>query len=978
MDMHSDNTAATAGGSSRFTDVAIIGMAGRFPGAASVAELWQRLCAGTECITHEMQPERGDIISGNSNYPVHAHAAVDGIELFDAEFFGYSSREADLIDPQQRVFLECAWEAMEDAGQAVGRPNGRAAVFAGSGVNTYGVQVAANSRDRSGVDGLQLTIGNDKDYLASRISYKLNFTGPSVTVQTACSTSLVAVHLACQSLIDLECDIALAGGVSIRCPTPRTYPYTPGGIYSPDGHCRPFDAAAAGTVPASGAGVVVLKRLADAIRDGNRIYAVIRGSAINNDGYDKAGFTAPSLTGQVTVIRAALDAAQVPPPSIDFVETHGTATPLGDAVEIAALKEALAGPRHAACALGAIKSNLGHLDTAAGVAGLIKAALCLNHECRPATLHHEKDNPVLGLAEFPFQVDRELTQWPRGSVPRRAGVSSFGIGGTNAHVILEEAPALPQAAADCADEVHVLTLSARTPTALAMAASRLATHLTAHPEASLRDVCFTLQVGRASLKHRRAFACNDVAEAIEALDSLTTPAAPAEGAPPPVIFMFSGQVAARAEAWAPLYRNVAQFRRAFDECARCILELCGEDITRRMAGGSACSAGRDLPGSQRDSLFLFGVEYATAQMLRGLGVEPAAAIGHALGRVAAGCVCGLFGLEDAVRVLLGRHPSTLQDPAIALMSGDGTWVTGATSCAADYSARNVPEPAGFEQGICGIAREYPGAVYLDIGPRQTLAALARSTLRAADPSAAVFPLQVAPEGAQSEQRTLGQTLGELWMRGLDLDWSLWHDGRARRVSLPAYPFERSRHWALAEGLQASATAAVSMEATAFTAASRLPLSRWISLPVWMEAPTSHLQPPPALEAGGCYVVLGRSPLARALRKRLRALGATVIQLTPGARYRRRGEHTYSVDCRRAEDFSRLLRELRPRHVPHTLIQVLAEAPDEAAWTLMQIARSATNAGLPTFELVVCGRELAAIAPHEQVNPFGAMVTGVLQ
>ncbi|MBV7340167.1 polyketide synthase [Chloroflexi bacterium TSY] len=509
--------------------IAIVGMAGRFPGAATVDEFWQNLRDGVESISFftEEELEEAGLDSDMIRHPnyVKSHGAIEDVEFFDAAFFGIPPREAEITDPQHRLFLECAWQALENAGYDAARYDGSIGVFGGVGVDTYALfNLFTNDDAMSMVSVLQASIRNRTDHLTTQTAYKLNLRGPSVTVQTACSTSLVAVHLACQSLLNGESDMVLAGGVSISVPQKHGYMYQEGGILSPDGHCRSFDAQAQGTVGSSGAGIVVLKRLDDAVVDRDTIYAVIRGSAINNDGAVKVGYTAPSVDGQADVIAEALAVADVDPESIGYIETHGTGTTLGDPMEIEALTRVFRASteKKRFCAIGAVKSNVGHLDTAAGVTGLIKTALTLKHKQIPESLHYEKPNPLIDFENSPFYVNNKLTDWLSPSngtyVPRRAGVSSFGMGGTNAHLIVEEAPEFES------DERrrpwHMLMLSARTSTGLEQATENLAAYLADHPELNLADVAYTLQVGRHEFGHRRIIICNDgsAVEALEALD----------------------------------------------------------------------------------------------------------------------------------------------------------------------------------------------------------------------------------------------------------------------------------------------------------------------------------------------------------------------------------------------------------------------------------------------------------------------------
>jgi amino acid adenylation domain-containing protein len=504
--------------------IAIVGMAGRFPGAAGIEPFWENLRAGIESVTffrrEELVAAGVDPALLDDPAYVPARAALDGAELFDAGLFGYSPREAEVMDPQHRLLLECAWEALEHAGYDPWRYDGLVGVYAGSGPNTYLLfNLAANRELLSSIGPFQAQLGNGSDFLATRLSYKLGLRGPSLTVQTACSTSLVAVHLAVQSLLNGECDLALAGGVRILLPRPAGYVYQTDGILSPDGHCRPFDAAAQGTVDGEGAGIVVLKRLADALDDGDHVHAVILGTAINNDGALRVGYAAPGVDGRAAVMAMAQAVSAVHPETIGFLEGHGTATALGDPIEVAALRQVFeaATPRKTFCALGSVKANVGHLDAAAGVASLIKAALALERGVIPPTPYFERPNPQLGLEDSPFFVNTAPLPWPSGPEPRRAGVSSFGMGGTNAHAVLEEAP--PAVPGSPAPPWQLLVLSAATAPALEALTDRLADHLALHPGLDLADVAFTLQVGRQELAHRRMLVCRSLAAAREALVS---------------------------------------------------------------------------------------------------------------------------------------------------------------------------------------------------------------------------------------------------------------------------------------------------------------------------------------------------------------------------------------------------------------------------------------------------------------------------
>ena len=557
---------------------AIVGMAGRFPGADNIDEFWRNLRDGVESITFFRDDELiaagvAPELVGQPDY-VKVRGLIRDAEGFDAAFFGYPPREAELLDPQHRVFLETAWAALEHAGYDPSRAGGPIGVFAGSSPSTY--LMANVCADRDGVaalvggyqsGGFPALFGNDKDYLATRVAYEMDLRGPSVSVQTACSTALVAVAQACDALAAGRCRMALAGGVSITVPRTARIPIPGSAMVSPDGHCRAFDAAAAGTVFGEGVGIVVLKRLTDAQADGDTIYAVIRGVGVSNDGAAKVSFTAPSVDGQAAAVRQALEQSEVDARTISYIEAHGTGTPLGDPIEIAGLTAAFRGDTSDAgfCAIGSVKTNIGHLEAAAGAAGLIKTVLALQHSQLPPTLHFHAPNGQIDFAASPFVVQDRLTDWPRGSSPRCAGVSALGVGGTNAHVVLEEPPVV--ASGQSARTSQLLVLSAKTPSALNALSENLARFLEESPTVSLADAAFTLQIGRRAFGHRRAVVADTSSEAARTLRELRGEKAAIENRP--VAFLFPGQ-GRSASAWGGACTRMSQYfaKRSID-AARC-------------------------------------------------------------------------------------------------------------------------------------------------------------------------------------------------------------------------------------------------------------------------------------------------------------------------------------------------------------------------------------------------------------------------
>jgi acyl transferase domain-containing protein/thioesterase domain-containing protein/acyl carrier protein len=648
--------------------IAIVGMAGRFPGAPDLATFWQNLKNGVESIRSFTDAElfAAGVSREELSQPeyVKSGAVLEDMDKFDAAFFGFSPRDAAIMDPQHRVFLECAWEALENAGHGAGTFAGSVGVYAGSGMNSYMIHNLLANPALVASAGLFLIrqTGNDKDVLATRVSYELDLRGPSISVQTACSTSLVAVHLACQSLLNQECDMALAGGSTIEFPHGRGYLYRDGEILSRDGHCRSFDADSSGTVFSSGAGIVVLRRLEDALSDGDTIRAIILGSAINNDGARKAGYLAPSVDGQAEAIAEALGVAGVEPADISYVETHGTGTKVGDPIEIKALTQAFRqnGEGAPSCAIGSLKTNIGHLDTAAGVAGLIKTVLSLKHRQIPPSLHFRKANPLIDFANSPFHVNTDLREWKSPSGPRRAGVTSLGIGGTNAHVVLEEAPAFQERPAST-KPYQLLVLSAKTPSALDQLSQNLRNFLSENRDLQLRDVAFTCQAGRKGLIYRRAVVAANTQEASALLsgeNSNRVFTGQAAEKVSEVVFMFSGQGSQHVNMGRELYETEPVFRAELDSCAKRLVPDLQLDLRTLLypSENESAEAAEKLSRTRFTQPALFSLEYALARWWISRGIAPAAMIGHSIGEYVAGCLAGVFSLEDGLRLtaLRGR------------------------------------------------------------------------------------------------------------------------------------------------------------------------------------------------------------------------------------------------------------------------------------------------------------------------------------
>ncbi|MES4905598.1 MULTISPECIES: beta-ketoacyl synthase N-terminal-like domain-containing protein [unclassified Streptomyces] len=771
----------------RDSDVAIIGMVCRFPGAEGVDAFWRNLTEGRESTTFFTDEELSAAGVGPDELAlpgyVRAGQILPDIELFDAAHFKIPGDEAEILDPQHRLFLECSLHALEDAGYAPGTHDGEVGVFAGAGLNTYLLHhLAARYRDASSVGHYRLMLANDKDFLATRVSYKLDLRGPSLSVNTACSTSLVAVHQACLSLLSGECSMALAGAVHLRVPQHAGHVHQEGMIFSPDGHCRAFDAEARGTVIGSGVGVVVLKRLADALEDGDTVHAVVKGSAVNNDGAAKTGYTAPSVERQAAVIADAQDIADCPPETIGYVEAHGTGTPLGDPIEIAALNEAFGaagGP--GSCVIGSVKTNIGHLDTAAGMAGLMKTALMLREGTLVPSLNYRSPNPDIDFAAGPFRVGTETAAWPAGPGPRRAGVSSFGIGGTNAHVVLEEPPRRPAAAPPRPAEL--LVLSARTPQALDRLALALARHLRRHPGLDLDAVAYTLTAGRQRYPHRRAVVARTVREAALAL-AIADPERMAQGQPgeetPRPAFVFSGAPGGAGGARAvELYRELPTFRAAVRECAAAL--------------DTPPGYGADALLTADDGVAAFITGYALARVWQDdWGLAPGALLGTGPAQAVVGALAGVFGLADALALAkayaageaapLPRAP--LGAPELPLALGAGTrWLTPEEARDPAVWTKPVAAEADAEARSALLATSglIPVEMALDDEP--------------GEPGVADGAGQPAEGGGSPATAALLRGVGRAWVQGAYLDWDAWYPReRQRRVPLPGYPFERVRHW----------------------------------------------------------------------------------------------------------------------------------------------------------------------------------------
>ncbi|WP_149179205.1 type I polyketide synthase [Streptomyces sp. TRM49041] len=780
--------------------IAVIGMAGRFPGAPDTDAFWSNLTEGRDTVTRGTpQLFPGGAPDGSDQTHVPARGLLDRPEWFDAGYFAYSAREALLIDPQHRVFLECAVEALENAGQDPDRFPGAVGVYGGSTETPYARTLLAQRPWLGDLTEDDVLLATSPDFLASRTAERLGLHGPAVAVQSACATALVAVHTAARALLSGDCDMALAGGVAVHVP-PKKITWTGAdGTLAPDGTCRPFDARGEGTVASNGVGVVVLKRLADARSDGDHIRAVLRGSAVTNDGAARIGFTAPSVRGQAAAVREAQLAAGTDARTITYVETHGTATPLGDPIEIAALTEAFREDtdNRGFCAIGSVKSNIGHADAAAGAAGLIKTVLALEHGEIPPSLHHTEPNPRIDFESGPFRVATRLRDWRPEGTPRRAGVSSFAVGGVNAHLVLEEAPARRAQDSDRSAQLYIH--SARTESALRARVRRLAEHLVRDPALAPADVAWTLQTGRREHAYRAFQVVGPDGTPAEegAAQPVLSGVAPARERP--VVFLFPGQVGP-AGAWR-LHSTEPAFQEAFQACTAALEPRTAKSV-KDVARGLA---------SPNDPVvhdtYVFALEYSLAALWRRWGIRPAAVLGTGAGTLAAAAVAGAYTVPDALRLVAeraragadaeraapveqldGTTPQPLQVPVV--LPDDGTWHdTGTVLGAARWwrALRGRP-PA---DAALGTVLAGPDRILLEVGAGTSLTSLARRQPAHTGRHLLLGTLPDLEEDGADVLPALYSALGRLWTAGTAVSWEGVHDGEHRaKVPLPAYPFER--------------------------------------------------------------------------------------------------------------------------------------------------------------------------------------------
>jgi amino acid adenylation domain-containing protein len=1078
------------------SEIAIIGMAGRFPGANTINQFWKNIQAGVNSIVElsDKELEAAGVTASLINDPnyVKAAAYLPDIAGFDAAFFGYSAKEAELTDPQQRLYLECAWEALENAGYPPHSRDYSVGVYGGAAHNTYLFSNISKNRDLepgrfvdSGT-GIQVLVGNGGDYLTTRVAYKLNLNGPAINIQTACSTSLVAVHMACQSLLQGECDMALAGGVSLLVPQKVGYLYQEGLMLSADGRCHAFDAQANGTVFGDGVGIVVLKPLAQALAAGDCIHAVIKGTAINNDGNLKVSFTAPSVDGQAAVIAEAQQAAAVDPQTVTYIEAHGTGTPLGDPIEVAALTQAfrLKTAQKGFCAIGSVKSNVGHLTTAAGIAGLIKTVLALKHQQLPPTLNFEQPNPDIDFANSPFYVNTRLSPWVSPDAPRRAGVSSFGFGGTNAHVVLEESPLANYHSPDQnhpAPRQQLLLLSAKTAKALDKATTNLATHLQQHPDIDINDVAHTLSVGRSEFNYRRIAIAQDLPGAIDILQSQTINRVFSNTGtiqPQQVVFMFSGQGSQYVNMAQEIYQTERYFQEQVDRCCEILRPHLGLDLRTILYPSTedTTTAAQQLQQTAITQSAIFVIEYALAQLWISWGVIPIAMIGHSIGEYVAATLAGVFSLADALAIVAQRgrlmatmpvgsmlavplsaakvqvlltgtalqiaainspekcvvsgttaeitelqaklatqdmeslllktshaFHSAMMDPILApfidqvkqvklnaptipyISNVTGTWITAAEAIDPHYYAQHLRQTVRFADGVRQVFQQ-SHSVLLEVGAGKTLSSLVKSH---SDRPAQHITLNSIrhSQDQTSDVTVLLQTLGQLWLAGVEIDWAKYRSVSSPlpsyRIPLPTYPFERKKYWI--EPTHPAETATLET-------GKKRDINDWFYVPIWKQS-VQQLSANDRLLEQPVLVFLDQCGIGQQVVQQLQNQGQTVITVLIGKKFQQKSHQSYQINPQQRDNYQLLIKMiwetgLKPSTIMHCwsltkdrsnqdLTLELAKKEQELGfYSLLYLAQALGEQENPAvIDLIVVSNHLQNVTGEERLHPGKAPLLG---
>lgn len=958
------------------TEIAIVGMAGRFPGAANLDEFWQNIRNGVDSIrplTDEEARQAGasDAQIADPNF-IQVNSAIDEMEGFDADFFGYNPRDAEIMDPQQRVFLESAWAALEHAGYDPAQYDGLVGVFGGSTTSSYLVyNIATNPQLLNEIDQGQIDIGNGADFLSTRVSYKFNLRGPSFTVQTACSTSLVSVHLACQALIADECDMALAGGVCVHVDHPKGYQFAEGSILSPDGRTRTYDTEASGTVFSSGVGVVVLKRLEDALADQDHIHAIIRGSAINNDGEDKVGFPAPGVDGQAAVITEALAVSGVDAEDIQYIEGHGSGTRLGDPIEIRALTKAYRTYTEETefIPIGSIKTNVGHLTGASGIAGLIKTVLAMENKEIPPSLNFETPNPEIDFANAPVYPNPTLIPWetPEGQ-PRCAGVSSFGLGGTNAHVILQEAP--PKNQSEFSNDSQLILLSAKTTTALETATQQLSQYLQNNPSCNLADVAYTLQVGRQPFAHRRLLHAHDVPEAIAKLEtadfhsnSVTLQMDPA------LTFVCTGG-GMGINTGRALYENNPVFHQEIEACAVLLTPYLGMDIRTQLYPEDAAATG-DLSPRPVATAGAFAITIALAKTWEAWGVMPESVMGIGHGEITAAVLAGTISLADGARLAGSGDLLAVQADHIQAQTGlipvfstqVGNWI-GALDYTPHYWAQLGEGANGHftQQVTTALQRiqQQPARLLLSLG--------SWAGIDLPDDVIHVPHMETMHKGNPLSVDSMQVTLGELWLAGTAVSWQSVHEDQSRhRVVLPTYPFERKRYWIEANSVVANGHNQPLQKSNN--------LNEWGYIQGWQRSP--NLAPSFDYESSDTvpfWLILGEDPLFDAIATQLTTQGQQAIRVHHGPTWEQT-EQQFQINPEDTEMIGQLFATL-PTAPTHILCD-WGMSVDAPFYPIVNLV-NALGAQSEDIQLHLLTNATCAVTDSDTLSPQQAALRGLSQ
>ena len=1000
-------------------EVAVIGMAGRFPGAKHIDEFWDNIKNGIGSISFSSEEELSQWReypgwSEDSNFVNSKGGLLEEKEFFDASFFGYTPKEATIMHPQLRIFHECAWEALENSGYNAESYDGLIGLFAGSASSFFWESRCFLSGQSADLGHMSARFLSDKDHLGTKVAHKLGLKGASFIISNACSTALVAIHLACRALLAGDCDMVLAGGVSIRVENDPGYFYQEGMIMSPDGLCRAFDAKAKGLIPGDGIGLVVLKLLEDALEDKDHVYAVIKGSAINNDGNRKVGYEAPSVDGQAEVIRTAYRLAGVKPGTITYIEAHGTGTELGDPIEMSALKLAFNTVKKGVCGIGSVKTNIGHLDNAAGAAGFIKTVLALTHKIIPPTLYFEIPNPEIDFIDSPFYINTRAAEWKDDHFLLRAGVSSFGMGGTNCHIVLEEAPETGTKRRSYQDRqrgqhtYQLIPLSAKTQTALDKATENFIRHLKENPTIDLADAAYTLQVGRKAFAHRRITVSSDIHEAIENLsapDSNNVYTSYSIEEKVNVVFMFSGEGAHYRPMLMELYRIESVFREQVDRCFEMLNGRLDYDIKEF-----------HLRRTEIPPPVLFIFEYSLVKLLMTWRVKPHSMIGHGIGVYTAACLSGVISLEDALELLVlrgngiqevqqesvikkfaeklnqvkGNRP---QIPYISALSGH--WITAEEASDQGYWLKHLQGIDRSAEGLTELLKN-ENSIFIEIGPAGILSKTLRQHTDLKANHTLINLVRQCGENAGESYYFLTQ-IGRLWVSGVKIDWCKinWTEKRYR-LPLPTYPFERQSYWIEGNLFQVGAE----MLADKSKTAKKADIADWFYLPSWKRSVLSLTEPYEGKErkensTGSFWLVFEDAcGLGSQLVQRLKRDGQEVIIVKAGSAFSVISDRLYNVNPGKNTDYDELFNELRsigkiPGNIVHLWsvtggssdldLNSVERVLDFGFYSLLYLAQTIGKRNFDNpFRITIIADNMHNVTGEEELCPAKAALVGAVK